>query len=188
MAKITINSNLNLSAIAAAAGQSDNNKILYRSGVLHVKDVSQAALDAAVVSINATAAEDTIRKAKDIALAKVDGDAGKAREILLTTVPGQAMTYLKKEADAEKFKADGYPEVDIDNYPWIAAEARARSDTGQQVADLILTQAAAWTVIGVAIEEERIRGKVEVEQQQSVTGVNNASDKAKDAISNARNR
>lgn len=188
MAKIKVDPELNLPAIAAAAGQSDITKIVFRTDELYVQDVTQEALDEAVAEALLTADDDKVQRAKDTAFIEVDNSAGNVRAELLTDVPGQELTYLKKEIDAEKFKAAGYPEVDIADYPWIQAEATARSDTGQQAADLILVQAAEWTIVGVAIEEERIRGKLRVEQQMSVAGVNNASNQAKIAIDNTKNK
>lgn len=178
-ARVTIGKNYNFKAIALTANQPPGKIIHYAKGVLYVDGVSQADLEAAVVivgSINAIDFE------KELAKNTIDEVAGVARKKYLTTSDGQAMTYLKKEADAEAFKAAGYPEVDINDYPWIQAESVAQNDTGQQATDMILAQRDAWLVVGVAIEEARMQGKVQVDQQLGLEGINTAKDNAITAL------
>ncbi len=125
----------------------------------------------AAESLPGTLEEEKI-KAKHL----IDVITGATRSKYLTLTAGQEMTYLKKEADAEAFKLAGYPEVDIADYPWIQAEAIAQDDTGQQVTDMILAQRDAWLTIGVKIEEERMKGKVQISQQLGYDGINTAKE------------
>lgn len=174
-AHVEISENYDFEAIAQAANQPTGRRTIYVDGKLYVDGATQEDLDAAVAAATPI---DPIEFEKIKAKVVVDDVAGQARKKYLTTADGQEMTYLKKEADAEAFKAAGYPEVDIADYPWINAEAIAQEDTGQEVADAILAQRDAWITIGAKIEEERMKGKVQINNQLGLDGINTAKNAA----------
>lgn len=120
--------------------------------------------------------------AKTVAKSIIDATAGKVRTRFITYAPGQEMTYVRKEAEAEAFKAAGYPEGDISDYPFIEAEAAALSDTGEMAADTILLQRDSWETVGANIERERRTGKIAVDAQGTVGDVETARDAALAAL------
>ena len=118
-------------------------------------------------------AVDTI---KPDALSAIDTAAGAARARYITTANGQESTYLLKAADADRYKAAGYPAAKIASYPWVLAKARAMvaapaAADYQAAADLIIATRDAWVVKGAAIEEARERGKAAVSSAIDVAGV-----------------
>lgn len=85
---------------------------------------------------------------------KVDREAGEYRTNFITAVPGQEMTYLRKEAEARAFAADNQAAV-----PLLEAEATATSVTTSELAASVIAQADAWAFIGAAIEAARMGAK-----------------------------
>lgn len=121
----------------------------------------------------------TLAEAQSAALAAIDSAAGAARARYITTVNGQDATYLLKAADADRYKAAGYPAAQIASYPWVLAKAKAASASStaadyQAAADLIISTRDAWVVKGAAIEEARERGKAVVAAAVDVAGVETA--------------
>ncbi len=118
----------------------------------------------------------TLAEAQADALAAIDIAAGVARSRYITTVNGQDATYLLKAADADRYKAAGYPDAQIASYPWVLAKAKAMvavpaAADYQTAADLIIATRDAWVVKGAAIEEARERGKAAVSAALNVAGV-----------------
>ena len=110
------------------------------------------------------------------ALTAIDAAAGTARARYITTADGQGATYLLKAADADRYKAAGYPAAQIASYPWVLAKARAMvaapaAADYQAAADLIIGRRDAWIVKGAAIEEARERGKAAVASALDMAGV-----------------
>lgn len=90
----------------------------------------------------------------------IDEAAGAARSRYLTVTPGQDATYSAKYADAKAFALAGYPDAQIDSYPWVKAEAVAMGGTPRAAAEGIKNVGDAWnTYLGPAIEGARIGGK-----------------------------
>lgn len=86
--------------------------------------------------------------------ALIDAAAEATRARFITPGAGQAMTYLRKEAEAAAYLSDAAAPV-----PFLTAEADA---TGVAVADLAATvaaRAAAWAAIGPRIEAARLAAK-----------------------------
>ena len=110
------------------------------------------------------------QEAKDTRLAKlafdaldqIDQAAGTVRMRYITSVPGQAETYQRKEQQAREWKAAGYagtPPV------FIAAEAAALGQDPVDVADYIIETADQWgSFKGPQIEAMRRKWKVAIEQ------------------------
>lgn len=118
----------------------------------------------------------TLAEAQAGALTAIDAAAGAARARYITTADGQAATYLLKAADADRYKAAGYPAAQIAGYPWVLAKARAMVTAPaaadyQAAADLIIATRDAWVSKGAAIEEARERGKAAVSAAVDVAGV-----------------
>lgn len=118
----------------------------------------------------------TLAEAQAAALAAIDAAAGTVRARYITTADGQAATYMLKTADADRYKAAGYPAAQIAGYPWVLAKARAMvaapaAADYQAAADLIIATRDAWVVKGAAIEEARERGKAAVSSAVDVAGV-----------------
>ena len=101
---------------------------------------------------------------------EIDEAAGRTRAKYITTVQGQAETYQMKAADAEAYKAAGYP-ADTTNHPWVAAEAAAQGKTPQQATDFLLATRAQWVQLGTEIERVRLQGKIAVAAATTIHGV-----------------
>jgi len=93
----------------------------------------------------------------------VDNIAENKRQAYLTSGEGQALTYLRKEADAQAYKDAGYPVIgDPIEYPWVSHEATATGTTPQEAADDILANRDVWVIAGGLIEEVRRKAKVDL--------------------------
>lgn len=95
------------------------------------------------------------------ALDQIDQAAGTVRLRYITSVPGQAETYQRKEQQAREWKAAGYagtPPV------FVAAEAAALGQDPVAVADYIIETADQWgNFKGPQIEATRRKWKVAIE-------------------------
>lgn len=85
---------------------------------------------------------------------QIDAEAGAFRARFITDVPGQQQTYAEKETEARAWSADPGG-----TYPFLAAEAAARSIPVADVAAEIIATADAWRGLGALIEAARIAGK-----------------------------
>lgn len=107
-----------------------------------------------------SAAAARVKAAAD-ALAAIDSAAGQTRLKYITSVPGQAETYQRKEQQAREWAAVGF----VGQAPsFIAAEAEALSVSPQSVASEVIQLADYWAnVKGPEIEAARRKWKVAVE-------------------------
>lgn len=106
----------------------------------------------------------TLAEVQASALAVIDTAAGAARARYITTANGQDATYLLKAADADRYKAAGYPAAQIATYSWVRAKARSTvpdptAADYQAAADLIISTRDAWVDKGANIEQARESGK-----------------------------
>lgn len=96
------------------------------------------------------------------ALDQIDQAAGTVRMRYITSVPGQAETYQRKEQQAREWKDAGFvgtPPV------FVAAEADALGQDPVDVADYIIETADQWgNFKGPQIEATRRKWKVAIEQ------------------------
>lgn len=92
------------------------------------------------------------------AIEAIDAAAGQARARYITVAPGQEGVYILKAAQAEAYRAAGYP-ADASPWPLIALEAEARAMTPRVLADEVLWLRDAWTAKAAAIEAARLAGK-----------------------------
>lgn len=152
----------------------------YHSGLLAAQSIGKRIEpDASGYPVAVDPPPPTLADAQAAALAAIDAAAGAARARYITSANGQESTYLLKAADADRYKAAGYPAAQIANYPWVAAKAKAMvaapaAADYQAAADLIIATRDAWVVTGAAIEEARERGKAAVAAAVDVAGVETA--------------
>lgn len=98
---------------------------------------------------------------KLIGLAIVDELAGTARLRYITSVPGQAETYQKKEQQAREWAASSFTG---EPPSFIAAEANALGQNPQELAAEVIGLADYWSnVKGPQIEASRRKWKVAIE-------------------------
>ena len=103
----------------------------------------------------------TIQLAVNVGLDEIDRCAGQARLRYITSVPGQAETYAKKEEQARAWASAAYWG---DPPSFIAAEAEALNVTPQSVAEEVIALADFWAnVKGPQIEATRRKWKVSLE-------------------------
>lgn len=118
---------------------------------------------------------------KDEAKRNVDQTSEETRLRYVTSGSSQAMTYQEKGDEAADYVANGYP-VDLASYPFIQAEVNATGKTPTAAADDILAQKSAWIVIGAAVEEVRIGGKINIDAAVDEAAVNSIRDAALAAL------
>lgn len=101
----------------------------------------------------------------------IDNAAGSARARYITTVAGQAETYLRKSEDARRYIAAGET-GDTSDYPWVEADAEAFGLTPTQAAVAILEQESIWQSIGTNIERTRLGYKRKIDQATTTAQIN----------------
>lgn len=92
----------------------------------------------------------------------VDGLAENQRQTFITNGSGQSMTYQQKATEADAYITAGSP-VDLTPYPFVQAEVNATGNTATVAANDILAAQSAWIVKGAAIEELRIKAKIDID-------------------------
>lgn len=108
----------------------------------------------------------TLDEARAVAVARINFEAGAAREPHITVTAGQSATYLSKQIEAERYRdRQGGP------YPYLEAEAAATGSTVEDVAALVLATAEAWTALNARIEGVRRGALVAVERAADVAEV-----------------
>ena len=91
--------------------------------------------------------------------------------------------HLLKAEQAQAFKDAGYPNDNLDDYPWIQQESIGLNKSAKKVADTILAKRDEWTkIIGPAIERERLKGRQKVKAAKSEKGIATARDAAIKAL------
>lgn len=101
---------------------------------------------------------------------KVDAEAEQQRLRFITGGDGQAMTYLRKEAQARAYLAD--PNADV---PTLVKEAAATGQTVAEVAALIVARADAWAAIGDDIEAARLGAKKAIADAANIAEIHAAA-------------
>ena len=96
------------------------------------------------------------------ASAKVDVQAEIARNSIITSGSGQALTYMRKEAEARALIIN--PEVDA---PLLTEEATALGIDLLDLAAEVITAADTWTTIAARIESARRKAKADIAAAQS---------------------
>lgn len=98
--------------------------------------------------------------------ALVDDAAGRFRCNFITTVPGQAETYLYKAEEARAWQAD-----DATPTHFLAPEAAARNMTMADLATEVLANEAAWKRIGGRIEGLRVAAKAAIQGATTIGAI-----------------
>jgi len=119
--------------------------------------------------------------AKAANILTIDSLAETQRLTFITGGSGQSLTYQEKADDAQAYKDASYP-VDLTGYPFVQAEVNATGNTSTVATDDILAARGAWIVKGAAIEELRIKAKIDVNASIDISAINVVLDAYKIAI------
>ncbi|CAD7335405.1 hypothetical protein FIV32_02385 [Sphingomonadales bacterium 58] len=106
--------------------------------------------------------------------ARIDQQAGACRSHFITSVPGQAQTYQRKEAEARAW-TEGDEVANPDHYPFMLAEASVRGVTVAQVRDEIMEQVNQLVPLAAMIEAKRIHAKRLVDAAEDIPGIAGAA-------------
>ncbi|WP_428558584.1 MAG: hypothetical protein ACP59X_12125 [Solidesulfovibrio sp. DCME] len=106
----------------------------------------------------------------------MDAEAERRRNAVLTPGAGQMAAYLAKEAQAEAFLQDEFPQEA--DYPDLYNEVGITADTATGVAQAVMRAAAAWRVYGRALERARLAAKKAVDAAPGLAGILAARDGA----------
>lgn len=119
--------------------------------------VIEASADSVIV------AEVNLDPVRNSLMAKIDAEAEDVRGRFITPGAGQAMTYLRKEAEAKAWLADHNAAT-----PFLTAEAASTGTTVALLAADVAARAAAWSVIGPKIEAARLGAKKAVKAATNI--------------------
>ncbi|SEN77239.1 hypothetical protein SAMN04488103_107184 [Gemmobacter aquatilis] len=97
-----------------------------------------------------TRATEALAEAKAQARAEISA----ARATMITTLPGQQMIYMAKEAEAARYIAD--PAPDLATYPLLAAEIGITAPDAWQLAQIWLAMADLWRQAAAGLEALRL--------------------------------
>ena len=110
--------------------------------------------------------------AKSVARAEIIAHISAARSALITTLPGQQMIYLAKEAEARAFLTD--PAPDLAAYPLLAAEIGITAPDALQLAQVWLNMGDLWRSTAAGLEALRLGAAAAVEAAGTVEEVGDA--------------
>lgn len=131
--------------------------------------------------------DEALDKAKRQAKGDVDTAVAMFRLKYITSIPGQDATYARKEKAAQEWTAEATPDINDPKYRYLKAENSARgragvSETPDETAGFLLAVAGGWDAINAAAEEERIAGKMAIDNATTEGGVLSALNDALSAI------
>lgn len=89
----------------------------------------------------------------------------------ITSGLGQSLVYQEKSEEAIDFLASGSPK-NLAPYPFIQAEMNATNQNSTDVAKKILNAKSLWIKKGSAIEEYRIKAKIDIKNSTSIIEIN----------------
>lgn len=119
-----------------------------------------------------TRATEALAEAKAQARAEITARISAARATMITTLPGQQMIYLAKEAEAARYIAD--PAPDLATYPMLAAEIGITAPDAWQLAQIWLAMADLWRQEAAQLEALRLGTAAAVEAAGTVAEVDAA--------------
>jgi len=119
--------------------------------------------------------------AKTAEQTKVDSLAEQQRQTFITAGDGQSMSYQQKSTEANAYITAGSP-VDLTPYPFIQAEVNATGATATDAANTIIAAETAWIIKGAAIEELRIKAKLDIDAAADMAGITTVVDAYEIAI------
>ena len=114
----------------------------------------------------------TLAAAKSAARAEITARITAARSALITTLPGQQMIYLAKEAEARAFLTD--PAPDLAAYPLLAAEIGITAPDALQLAQIWLNMGDLWRSTAAGLEALRLGAAAAVDAAGTVEEVGDA--------------
>ena len=86
--------------------------------------------------------------------------------------PNMDDIYREKSEQAIEYAAANYP-IDTSSYPFIQAEANAANISPQEAADNIISARQSWMGKMADIEEERRRGKINIDSVDVISEIDN---------------
>lgn len=109
---------------------------------------------------------------KTQSVALVDAEIDKVRRMFVTPITGQELTYQEKERQAKAYVAlstepDPQSPAALDQFGFILAEVGLTGETPWQVAQVILSKAAAMRHVGPAIERGRMVARDQIAKAES---------------------
>ncbi|MDQ1847660.1 hypothetical protein Q9299_05105 [Gemmobacter fulvus] len=107
--------------------------------------------------------------AKSAARAEITARISAARSAMITTLPGQQMIYLAKEAEARAFLTD--PAPDLAAYPLLSAEIGITAPNALQLAQIWLNMGDLWRSTAAGLEALRLGSAAAVEAAGTVAEV-----------------
>lgn len=119
-----------------------------------------------------TLAAATLAAAKTVARAEITARISAARSAMITTLPGQQMIYLAKEAEARAFLTD--PAPDLAAYPLLSAEIGITAPDALQLAQIWLNMGDLWRSTAAGLEALRLGAAAAVEAAGTLEEVGNA--------------
>lgn len=148
--------------------------IVQRSGICQEQDLEkQAGPGEAVMRASAgitAVVEVNLDPVRAAMFDRIDAEAEQQRLRFITSGDGQAMMYLRKEAQARAFLAD--PDAPV---PSLEKEAAATGQTVADVAAAIIARADAWAAIGDDIEATRLGAKKAVADATNIAEIHAAA-------------
>lgn len=120
-----------------------------------------------------TRAAEALAAAKARAQADLAAAVAEARAAYITTLPGQQMIYLAKEAEARAYVAE--PAPDLANYPLLSAEVGITAPDAWQLAQIWLALADLWRQAAAQIEAMRLGATAAIDAAVTVAEVEAAA-------------
>jgi hypothetical protein len=112
---------------------------------------------------------ETFADLKSQAKLDVDLGAGAIRSRYITSVQGQAETYMIKEAEARKYLTETNPEPL--NYPMLSAEVGITGPTIGDVANIVAAKADEWHHMASLVEQVRLGTKKAIDDAETTEGL-----------------
>lgn len=104
---------------------------------------------------------EALAEAKSRARADLAAAVAAARAAYITTLPGQQMIYMAKEAEARAYVSD--PAPDMVSYPLLSAEIGITAPDAWQLAQIWLAMADIWRSAAAQIEALRLSTAAAIE-------------------------
>lgn len=113
--------------------------------------------------------DETVDDLKLQAKLDIDLGAGAIRSRYITSVQGQAETYMIKEAEARKYLTETNPEPL--NYPMLSAEVGITGPTISDVANIVAAKADEWYHMASLVEQVRLGTKKAIDEAETIEGL-----------------
>ena len=117
-------------------------------------------------------AAEALAEAKSRARADLAAAVAAARAAYITTLPGQQMIYMAKEAEARAYVSD--PAPDMASYPLLSAEVGITAPDAWQLAQIWLAMADIWRSAAAQIEALRLSTAAAIEAAVTLQAVDAA--------------